>query len=341
MATVARWVTFRIKRLLHHNGLGMLRTILVGHGEAAQLLTERLKHLHHNGVDYLGWVSDAEDANLPPEEKLGELSRLEALLESLQVERVVVSVPDTELIRLDDVIQMLTGRNIEVAYVPVKLSQLTSRMETRDIEGITVLELKRVPLDGWNAVLKRVFDIVTSGLALLVLSPVFIVLSLIIKMTSRGPIFYGQERVTIGGRVYRCWKFRSMVQDAEQKSGAVWAKADDPRVTGIGKLIRRTSLDELPQLWNIFVGDMSIVGPRPERPVFVEKFSKEVPRYHERHRVRAGLTGWAQVTGLRGQVPIAMRTQADLNYVENWSFGLDMKIILMTFQAVIWGENAY
>lgn len=145
----------------------------------------------------------------------------------------------------------------------------------------------------------------------------------------------------MGGRVFKCLKFRSMRPDAEKQSGAVWAVKGDPRVTPIGKFLRRSSLDELPQLWNIFVGDLSIVGPRPERPVFVEQFANEVPRYNERHRIRAGLTGWAQVTGLRGQVPIAMRTEADLNYVENWTFGLDLKIIMMTFYAVIWGEDAY
>ncbi len=339
--TIARWIEFRIKRVLHNRSLGMLRTVLVGHGDAAQLLIERLKHLHLNGIQFLGWISDANDDKMPEQLRIGDLDHLEDLLTEFHIERVVVAVPDTDLERLDKVIERLTGRNIEVAYVPVKLSKLTSRLEARDIEGVPILELKGVPLKGWNAVLKRSFDIAMSGLALIVLSPLLTLLAILVKLSSTGPVLYGQDRVTLHGRIFKCWKYRSMVQDAEKKSGAVWAVKGDPRVTPIGKFLRRSSLDELPQLWNIFVGDLSIVGPRPERPVFVEQFAKEVPRYNDRHRVRAGLTGWAQVTGLRGQVPIAVRTQADINYVENWTFGLDLKIILMTFYAVIWGEDAY
>jgi len=319
----------------------MLRTVLVGHGDSALLLTERLKHLRINGVQYLGFVADSSDEKMPIAERLGDISELDTLLEKHHIERVVVSSPDAEGTWLSDIIARLTGHNIEVAYVPEKLSRLTSRMETRDIEGVTILELKGVLLSGWNAVIKRLFDFFVSGIALLVLSPLLALLAILVKLSSRGPVLYGQERVTIGERIYKCWKFRSMRTDAEKQSGAVWAVKDDPRVTAIGKILRRTSLDELPQLWNIFVGDMSLVGPRPERPQFVEQFAKQVPRYHERHRVRTGLTGWAQVTGLRGQVPIEVRTQADLNYVENWSFGLDIKIIMMTFYAVVWGEDAY
>lgn len=338
---ISRWLLFRVKRGLHLRGRGMLRTALVGYGESAEVLAERLTHLHSNGIDYVGWIGSTSDPAMPSNQRLGDFSELDKLLERNQIERVVVAVPDSELDRLDQVVERLTGQNIEVAYVPVKLQQLTSRVETRDIGGVTVLELKAVPLSGWNAVMKRTFDFSLSGIFLFLLSPVFFLVSILVKLSSPGPVFYGQERVTMNGRTFKCWKFRSMRSDAEKGSGAVWAVKNDPRVTPIGKFLRRSSIDELPQLWNIFTGDMSFVGPRPERPVFVNQFSQEVPRYHERHRVRTGLTGWAQVTGLRGQAPITVRTTADLFYVENWSFGLDLKIILMTFYAVIWGEDAY
>ncbi|MCX7834555.1 MAG: sugar transferase [bacterium] len=338
---ICRWFTFRIKRALHHNGRGMLRCALIGKGETAVLLNERLKVLYHNGLEYLGWISVGTDGDLPEKDKIGILEDLDTLRKEYRIERLVVSLPEEEHEKLYSIVQTLTGKDIEIAYVPVRLQQLTSRLETRDIGGITVLELKGVPLSGWRAVFKRCFDVVVSLIALMVLSPLFLLIAVLVKLGSKGPVFYGQERVTIGGKIYTCWKFRSMVQDAESKTGAVWAVKGDSRVTPIGKILRRTSLDELPQLWNVLKGDMSLVGPRPERPQFVEKFEKEIPRYHERHRVRTGMTGWAQVTGLRGQAPIAIRTIADLTYVENWSFGLDIKIILMTFYAVIWGKDAY
>lgn len=336
-----RWGIWRLKRVLHHNGRGMLRCALIGKGETAFLLNDRLKKLYHNGLQYLGWISVTKDNELPKENYLGNITDLETIKEKFQIERLVISLPEDEQETLNTIVERLTGKNIELAYVPVHLQRLTSRLDTRDIGGVTVLELKGVPLSGWRAVFKRGFDLGVSLLSLILLSPIFLLISIFVKVGSKGPIFYGQERVTIDGKIYNCWKFRSMVQDAEKGTGAVWAVKGDARVTPIGKILRRTSLDELPQLWNVFIGEMSLVGPRPERPQFVEQFSKEIPRYNERHRVRAGMTGWAQVTGLRGQAPIAVRTVADLTYVENWSFGLDIKIMLMTFYAVIWGEDAY
>ena len=170
---------------------------------------------------------------------------------------------------------------------------------------------------------------------------VFFMTGLLIKLTSRGPVFYQQSRVGMDNREFHMLKFRSMVQDAEDKTGPVWAKANDPRVTKIGKFLRRSSIDELPQLINVLKGEMSLVGPRPERKVFVEEFRQYVPKYAERHRVRSGMTGWAQVNGLRGQSPIEDRTRYDVYYIENWSIWFDIKIILMTFMTIVRGENAY
>lgn len=338
---LGRWLTFRIKRGLHHRGRGMLRCALIGRGETALMLNERLKSLYHNGLQYIGWIATQDESGLPEADKIGNIEELDELRKKLSIERLVISLPEEDHEKLETIVQTLTGKDIEIAYVPVKLQQLTSRLDTRDIGGITVLELKGVPLSGWRAAIKRCFDVVISFSALIVLSPLFLLIAILVKLGSKGPVFYGQERVTIGGKIYTCWKFRSMIQDAEAQTGPVWTVKNDKRVTPIGKILRRLSLDELPQLWNVLVGDMSLVGPRPERPQFVEEFSKKIPRYNERHRVRAGMTGWAQVTGLRGQAPIAVRTIADLTYVENWSFGLDIKIILMTFYAVIWGKDAY
>jgi len=176
---------------------------------------------------------------------------------------------------------------------------------------------------------------------LIIFSPLFLLIAIIIKLTSRGTVFYQQKRVGLDGYEFNLYKFRTMTTEAEEKTGPVWTKKDDARVTGVGKVLRRLSLDELPQFFQVLKGHMSLVGPRPERPFFVEKFKDQVPKYHERHRVKTGMTGWAQVNGLRGDVPIEERTKYDIYYVENWSLWLDIKIILMTLWTVVQGENSY
>jgi len=176
---------------------------------------------------------------------------------------------------------------------------------------------------------------------LILLSPVFLVLAFLIKVTSRGTVLYAQERMGVDGRIFKMWKFRSMHMDAEKKTGAVWATEDDQRRTGLGAFLRATSLDETPQLWNIFVGQMSVVGPRPERPIFVEKFKEQIPNYMLRHRMKAGLTGWAQVNGWRGNTSLEKRIEYDLFYIRNWSLLLDIKILFLTFYQGFINRNAY
>ncbi len=226
-------------------------------------------------------------------------------------------------------------------WVPDLFALHTSKMRLRELAGIPFISVREVSLSGADRIVKRTFDLVLSALALLVLAPVLLVLALAVKLTSRGPVFYRQERVGRDGREFDMLKFRTMRTDAEQASGPVWAQEDDPRVTPLGRALRRWSLDELPQFWNVLRGDMSLVGPRPERQVFVEQFSEQMPRYFERHRVKSGLTGWAQVNGLRGNTSIEDRTLFDLHYVENWSVWLDLRILLMTVHHVLRGENAY
>jgi exopolysaccharide biosynthesis polyprenyl glycosylphosphotransferase len=233
------------------------------------------------------------------------------------------------------------GLNVELMMVPDMLDMMTSRVRIQDIEGIPFLKIKEIPLSTWNRINKRVFDIFFSSLILVLTLPLTVVLAAIIKLTSRGPIFFVQERISLDGKPFFVIKFRTMRTDAEASTGPVRAKKGDPRVTLIGRVLRRTSLDELPQLWNVLTGHMSIVGPRPERPFFVEQFKGKVPRYLERHRVKTGMTGWAQVNGLRGDAPIDERTKYDIYYVENWSLVFDMKIILKTIRAVIFGNDAY
>ncbi|MCB0288336.1 MAG: exopolysaccharide biosynthesis polyprenyl glycosylphosphotransferase [Calditrichaeota bacterium] len=273
---------------------------------------------------------------------LGKLSDLPGLIASENApDGVVIAFEQGDHQNIWQILQATEGRNLELFYVPDVLDIITSKFHTLEAGGIPLLQLKAYVLAGWQGLLKRGFDVIVSLTGLLLLSPFFLLLATIIKLTSPGPVFYRQKRVSLDGQEFAMIKFRSMRSDAEADTGPVWAKADDPRTTSIGKLLRRTSLDELPQLINVIKGEMSLVGPRPERRHFVEQFQSHVPKYLERHRVRCGMTGWAQVNGLRGQSSIEDRTRYDLYYIENWSLWFDIKIILMTVSEIIRGENAY
>jgi putative colanic acid biosynthesis UDP-glucose lipid carrier transferase len=253
----------------------------------------------------------------------------------------VLTVPFEQLPLVGRVATEMSNLNVDLQFVPDLLALHTSRMRLKEIAGIPFISVREEALSGVDRLVKRSFDLAASGLGLLLLSPLLALLALLVRVSSPGPVFYRQDRVGRDGHEFAMVKFRTMRSDAEAATGPVWTTEHDPRVTGIGRFLRRTSLDELPQLWNVFKGDMSLVGPRPERRVFVEQFVQEMPRYFERHRVQSGLTGWAQVHGLRGNTSIAERTLYDLHYVENWSLLLDIKILLMTVHHVLRGENAY
>jgi exopolysaccharide biosynthesis polyprenyl glycosylphosphotransferase len=238
-------------------------------------------------------------------------------------------------------LEISEGKNIELFFIPNILNIITSHTSSFEIAGTPVIRLKSVAFSGWQGFIKRSFDLVLSFMGLILLSPLLFTIAFLIKISSKGPVYYRQKRVGMDGNEFTMLKFRSMILDAESKTGPVWAKENDPRVTWIGKFLRRSSLDELPQLMNVLKGEMSVVGPRPERKVFVDEFQQRIPKYAERHRVRSGVTGWAQVNGLRGQSPIEDRTHYDVFYIENWSLWFDIKIILMTMLAIVRGENAY
>jgi len=272
---------------------------------------------------------------------LGTVEEIREVVVRNRIHLVLLTVPFDQLPLVSRIAGQLANLNVDLQFVPDLLALHTSRMRLKEIGGIPFISVREEALSGVDRIVKRTFDLVASGLGLLFISPLLAVLALLVRLSSPGPVFYRQARVGRDGREFDMIKFRSMRLDAESSSGPVWTTEDDPRVTPIGKFLRRLSLDELPQLWNVLVGEMSLVGPRPERKVFVEKFSQEMPRYFERHRVQSGLTGWAQVHGLRGNTSIAERTLYDLHYVENWSLALDIKILLMTIHHVLRGENAY
>ena len=229
-----------------------------------------------------------------------------------------------------ELIESTSREFVDVKVVPDLLQVIALRARLEDLDGVPVININDVPLQGFNTIVKRAIDIVISGVTLVVLAIPFGLLAALVRLTSRGPVFYYQERMGLDGKRITIVKFRSMFEDAEAESGPVWARENDPRCTPVGRWLRRFDLDELPQLWNVLRGDMSIVGPRPERPYFVEQFKHRIPQYMLRHKVKAGITGWAQVNGWRGNTSLEKRIEYDLYYIENWSVGLDLKIMWLT-----------
>ena len=342
--TAGRWLVMLFESALYRSGRELKSIVIVGTNETAARIYSTLIAKPQLGFEVLGYYSDmAAPAGSPlsAARYRGAVSSLPDDIAPLRIQTVMVALGHDEQEKLIGLMKETEGRNVEFMMVPDLIEMMTSRLRVQEVEGIPFLKLKDIPMSTWNRVLKRSFDLMFSLFALLVALPVMAVIAVVIKLTSRGPVFYIQERVGLDGTSFPLIKFRSMRIDAESSTGPVRNTKSDNRATGIGKILRRTSLDELPQLFNVLAGHMSIVGPRPERPFFVEQFRKEIPKYLERHRVKTGMTGWAQVNGLRGDVPISERTKYDIYYVENWSLVFDLKIILKTIRAVILAKDAY
>lgn len=342
--TTGRFLVLKFEQGLYRRRKELKSVVIVGRNAAAEQIHQLFSHRPTLGYEVLGYYADTPADGTSPlaaARYLGKTSDVPDDILPLRVQIVLVALSHQEQDRMMDLLRRTEGKNVEFMMVPDMLELMTSRIRIREIEGIPFITLKDIPMTTWNKVLKRGFDILFSLAALVVALPVMGVIALIIKATSRGPVFYIQERVGLDGVSFPLIKFRSMRIDAEKHTGPVRNTKDDNRATGIGRILRRTSLDELPQLFNVLVGQMSIVGPRPERPFFVEQFKSRIPKYLERHRVKTGMTGWAQVNGLRGDVPIEERTKFDIYYVENWSLVFDIKIILKTIRAVIFADDAY
>lgn len=342
--TTGRFFVLKFEQGLYRRRKELKSVVIVGKNSTAEHLSQLFTHHLALGYEVLGYYAEspAEPASpLASSRYLGQISDVPNDILQLRIQTVLVALSHHQQDQLIELLRNTEGKNIEFMMVPDMLELMTSRIRIQEIEGIPFIKLKDIPMSTWNKVLKRGFDLVFSAAALIAALPVMAAVALIIKFTSRGPVFYIQERVGLDGVSFPLIKFRSMRIDAEKHTGPVRNTKEDNRATGIGKILRRTSLDELPQLFNVLAGQMSIVGPRPERPFFVEQFKSRIPKYLERHRVKTGMTGWAQVNGLRGNVPIEDRTKFDIYYVENWSLVFDIKIILKTIRAVIFADDAY
>ena len=273
---------------------------------------------------------------------LGTIDNLPLILPENKLDEIAITLPLGQYGRLKEIVKLCEKSGVHTKFIPDYDGIIPNRPYTEDIQGLPVINIRRVPLNNTiNSVVKRLVDIVGSAVGIVLSSPIMIVSAILIKTTSKGPVIFAQERVGLHNKPFQMYKFRTMIEQTEAEEAKGWTTKDDPRVTKVGKFLRRTSLDELPQLFNILFGQMSLVGPRPERPQFVEKFREEIPRYMIKHQVRPGLTGWAQINGLRGDTSIEKRIEHDLYYIENWTLEFDIKILLLTIFRGFINKNAY
>jgi Undecaprenyl-phosphate glucose phosphotransferase len=325
----------------HRDGKRLDRVLIAGSGELAHAVVERVNGHRELGFLVVGYLKNGEESKLDALPCLGTIDQAEQVIAEQNIDHVFVALPHASSQAMMTLLDRLVRSVVAIHVVPDLLQFMVLRSRVEDLDGLPTINLSETPLEGWSRFLKRGFDLIVATVALIVFSPVMLIVAIAIKLGDRGPIFYRQERMGLDGKPFDIVKFRSMRVGAEKDTGAKWAEKDDPRRTRVGRFIRETSLDELPQLFNVLLGDMSVVGPRPERPQFVEQFRAEFPHYMLRHKVRAGITGWAQVHGWRGNTSIRMRIEHDLYYIENWSLMLDLKILFMTLIHGLKHENAY
>jgi exopolysaccharide biosynthesis polyprenyl glycosylphosphotransferase len=324
---------------------GTTRNLMViGNGPMVERLINHVSGDPHWDYNLKGVVRIGKDekGSVAGVEIVGEVSDLEMFIVQADIDEVILTEIEMPRSVIMHMILECEKRMVEFRLVADLLGMVTSQVDMRTIDGVPLLGLKESPLAGiYNRFIKRTMDIFFSAAGLVAFSPVLLLLAALVKLTSSGPVFYFQKRIGEDGRRFAMIKFRTMIYNAEKGVGPVWASKDDPRRTTVGGVLRKFNFDELPQLINVLKGEMSLVGPRPERPHFVGKFKEDIPRYMARHKIKSGMTGWAQVNGLRGNTSIEERTKYDLYYVENWSLGFDLKILFMTLAKLFNMENAY
>ena len=344
-------LTFALRQVMREvferrwrSGLGLRRILIAGSGELGRLVADKIIEHRELGYQIVGFVDDRPAGDhlgyrgLP---LLGTIDETTDITAREQIDHLYVALPPEQHLKMIDLLDAATRECIDVKVVPDLLQVIALRARLWDLDGVPVIDVNDIPLQGLNMVVKRTLDIMISASALLVLAIPLGIIALLVRISSKGPALFRQERMGLDGRSFSIVKFRSMMDDAERESGPVWTRENDTRVTGLGRFLRKSNLDELPQLWNVLRGDMSIVGPRPERPHFVEQFKHRIPQYMLRHKVKSGMTGWAQVNGWRGNTALDKRIEYDLYYIENWSVRLDMKIIWLTILKGFFHKHAY
>lgn len=322
-------------------GIACDKVLLVGGGETAQVILNAIQRQPGLGYQVVGVVQAGASNGYNPFSVpvVGQIDELADLIKRLGIDEVIIGMHEANEKKIVEIINLAQREQVSVKVFPNLFQFMAREMTIADLGGLPLVTVRDYALQGWKLAVKRIVDVVFSAIILVLVSPLMLLMATLIKIESKGPVFFSQNRMGLDAKPFRMVKFRSMRQDAEKH--ATWTKKDDPRVTRMGRFIRKTSLDEFPQFINVLIGEMSIVGPRPEQPKYVEEFEKYIPRYMDRHREKAGLTGWAQINGLRGDTSIFERTKYDLWYIENWSLMLDFKIMLRTALKIFFDRSAY
>lgn len=332
-----------ILKALRKKGYNLRKVIIIGTGKSAIRFAEIIKKHNIYGYKVEGLL---KSKSLPPKgttlKVLGTVRDIEKIIKEYKPDLFVYALTLKEGEYLKDIIEICDLENVDLKIVPDFTEFITAKGRVEDIEGLPIISIRNIPIRlGYNRFIKRTFDFVFSSLFIICFSPFYLLIALLVKLSSNGPVFIKQERVGLDNKKFDMLKFRSMYVQDKQKSDTVWTTKNDPRVTPVGQILRKLSLDETPQFLNVFIGNMSVVGPRPERPFYVEEFKKKHTHYMRRHAVKAGITGWAQINGLRGDTSIEERIEADIFYIENWSLLFDLKIVLLTPFKGMLSKNAY
>lgn len=333
-----------VLRFFRKKGYNIKHILLVGYSRAAEAYIDKIIANPEWGYEVCGILDDRipRGTTYKGIKVVGDIDNLPLILADNKLDEIGITLALEDYDRLEDIVNICEKSGVHTKFIPDYNRVIPSSPYLEDLGGLAVVNIRRVPLTNTaNMLMKRVMDIFGAIVAIILFSPFMLVAAIGIKLTSKGPLIFKQERVGLHNRPFKMYKFRTMEVQKEEEEKKGWTKKDDPRVTKIGKILRKTSIDEMPQFFNVLKGDMSLVGPRPERPLFVEKFREEIPRYMIKHQVRPGLTGWAQVNGYRGDTSIRKRIEYDLYYIENWTMGFDLKILFLTFFKGFINKNAY
>ncbi|MGP1589678.1 MAG: undecaprenyl-phosphate glucose phosphotransferase [Oribacterium sp.] len=344
LLTVERFGIRFILSNLRRRGFNQKHIILVGFSDVSDRFIDACRRNPDWGYHIYGIVDDLTECGSAYRDirVIGRISDLEGLLSHNTIDEIVITLPLAAYGKLAGIVSVCEKSGVHTKFIPDYLNVIHSRPVPEDMDGLPVVNIRNVPLtEPQKALMKRLVDIAGALFGILLFSPLMLLTALCVRLSSPGPIIFRQERVGLHNKPFMMYKFRSMVQQSPEDERRGWTTPHDPRVTRIGRFIRRTSIDEFPQFFNVLLGDMSLVGPRPERTQFVEMFKEEIPRYMVKHQVRPGLTGWAQVNGLRGDTSIHERVRYDLWYIENWTMGLDIRILFMTVWKGFVNKNAY
>lgn len=341
---IVRLVIRRFLRDIRKKGYNLKHILLVGYSRAAEQYIDRIKQNPQWGYDIRGVLDDkiARGTSYKGVKVIGSIENLSYILPQNSLDEIAITLGLEEYYKLEKIVADCEKSGVHTKFIPDYGNIIPTKPYTEDLLGLPVINIRYVPLSNtFNALIKRCMDVIGSIVCIILFSPLMLLSAFLVKATSRGPLIFKQERVGLHNKPFKMYKFRTMYVQTEKEERQGWTTKNDPRITKCGAFLRRTSLDEFPQLFNVLKGDMSLVGPRPERPQYVEKFREEIPRYMIKHQVRPGMTGWAQVNGYRGDTSIRKRIEHDLYYIENWTLGLDFKILFLTVFKGFINKNAY